>query len=239
MAPTSYTIHFVNRHKVDGQYAVFTAKPEVADEKDENIYTNVWQSYFCPGESEGFFELTVEYKYYAWAGTVPVRPAPNVVVTTGSAFPVDLGDEKKKGTLMPMTVIEGTPTLKPKDKKQEAPGGSFEIKTDSSFKQPNDTFLVGLALIDKNGLPSPIATVLADNKAITRIKPKPQFYIARFSEARTTLTNMIVDFTTYSTDSAHIEFPDGKNFAVVVHDDSGNFHVDYSSGDRIAPFPAL
>ncbi|KAK1240116.1 hypothetical protein MKX08_007558 [Trichoderma sp. CBMAI-0020] len=220
---TSYTISIENNRGANTNYATFMEPPEFTGGLQPLM--NVWYSTFAP--QGGSFELRTGMDFYAWTGTVPIAPAPGVVVTSGMSLLARLGNDSVPGSTFEKKIIQTFPTIE--EISPSAVSGAYEIKTGQDFTVPNNTYLVGLAKVNHRGQVTPIASVAPRNDMSIQITPKMRFFITESQQ----VPGEIVDHHAVTREGATVDFSSGegkgKVYARVVQGDDGRFTVAYYS----------
>ena len=137
----SYNIIVHNKTQQQHKYIV-TSEPVNTAADFSSVRTCVIASASLPPDGEAQFKIDRPNPYYAYAMAFYQTDGPGANVTTRSKKPVQLGQAKPDGTLVPGTsvqfrVLDGTPNLEtssvtPKDNTKFFPK-SFEIRTGSEF----------------------------------------------------------------------------------------------------------
>ncbi|KAN0095991.1 hypothetical protein V8E51_014796 [Hyaloscypha variabilis] len=223
---TTYKIIFVNNRGSDGNYAIFGGPPQFSTASSSTpVYSNVWISEFVP--SGGNITIQTTGQFYAWAGKVPFTPVPGTIIEGGVAEVAQLGTPTDPGSTYAMVIKQATPTLQ--GPTMTSLPSAFEIDCGHDFPNPNTTYLIGIGMLDGNGVVTPVASTLAQNGMNTQIFPIMKFYIGQYDlEAGT-----VVDFQSVSSDAAVIDFSGGPGYgqytAIVRQDLNANWNVTYGS----------
>ncbi|RFU72136.1 hypothetical protein TARUN_10123 [Trichoderma arundinaceum] len=218
---TSYTISVENNRGENTNYAVFMEPPEFTG--GQQPWMNVWYTSFVP--YHGSFEIRTGVDFYAWVGTVPMTPAPGVVVSSGMSLLARLGTASTPGSTFDEKITQSFPTIE--ETSPSAIAGSFEIKTGTDFTLPNNTYLLGLAKVNNRGQVAPVASIAPRNNMNIHITPKMKFFISESQQ----VPGEIVDYSSVSRDGAAIDFSSGealgKFYARAVQGNDGKFTVTY------------
>ncbi|KAE8379327.1 hypothetical protein BDV26DRAFT_291352 [Aspergillus bertholletiae] len=218
---TTYTIDVENHRGANTNYAVFMEPPQFSG--GQQPWMNVWYTSFVP--LGGTFSITTGIDFHAWVGSVPTRPAPGVVITSGMNLLSRLGSPSTPGSTFDLQVIESFPTIA--EITPTATAGAYEIDSGADFTVPNDTYLVGLAKVDHRGRVAPVASVAPLNNMKIQISPKMKFFVTESQQ----VAGEIVDYGAVLRDGATIDFSSGeglgKFYARVVQGTNGGFTVTY------------
>ncbi|KAB8277212.1 hypothetical protein BDV30DRAFT_235013 [Aspergillus minisclerotigenes] len=130
------------------------------------------------------------------------------MVNTGMSLPVRLGQGTTAGDTFNMVIKRNFPTIA--QSTPTAVASAYEINT-----------------VNNCGLVAPVAVANPFNNIKIQLTPKMKYYILESIYE----TGVIVDYQSVTREAGVIDFTSGKGagrfYAVVTHDDTGKFTVQY------------
>jgi hypothetical protein len=215
---TTYSISVLNSSGFSKSYVVFMEPPRVTSTGgNPDVYPNAWVTFngLMQGGTDSVTYTDATFAYWATA-TIPVAPGTTMGQSGVAAVNTATQDS--------VTFVGTTPVGFPQVTHGGAMSGSYRIIANGDFNATNG-FVFGLARPGNiPGIPSPVATFLAEPNDTFNITPVINFYVADGAYT----PGQVIDYTTASTNAANVSFT-GKSqtHAVVTQGSNGLFTTAY------------
>lgn len=215
----TYDIRVLNTSGFVKNYVVFMDVPKVTNKgASPNVYTNAWVTFrgVQPGSVDAVTYTDDTSALWSATGTAI---APGTTINQYGTVPVDTSQQDSVTFVGSGDGIGFEPVTH-----GGAMTGSYRIIANSDF-DASSGFLFGLARPGNvPGIPSPVATFLAEPNGTYDITPVEKFYIAEGVYQ----SGAIIDVSTVSTVSLGIDFTGrAQTAAVVTQGSNGAFSVVY------------
>ncbi|WP_426615952.1 hypothetical protein [Bradyrhizobium sp. McL0616] len=214
----TYTIRVLNSSGFTKSYVLFMQPPQVTSTGGQPVvYTNAWVTFgsIRPGSNDTVTYTDETYAYWATA-TLPI--APGTTMGQGGVAAVDTSKNDSvpfvgSGAIGFGTVAAGG-----------AMSGSYRIIATNDFNASNG-YLFGLARPGNvPGIPSPVATFLAEPNDTFNVTPVINFYVADGAYT----AGQVIDYTVASTNAGAVSFTGrAQTSAVVTQNPDGSFTTQY------------
>jgi hypothetical protein len=214
----TYDIRVLNNSGFAKSYVLFMQPPQVSATGGQPVvYSNAWVTFngIKPSGTDHVIYTDSTFAYWATA-TLPIAPGTTMGQDGFAAVDVSLKDSVPFIGTTPI----GFGTVTPGG----AMTGSYRIIASGDFNASNG-YLFGLARPGNiPGVPSPVATFLAEPNDTFNITPVINFYVADGAYT----PGEIIDYTSVSTDAGSVSFT-GKSQtnAVVTQGANGLFTTQY------------
>jgi hypothetical protein len=215
---TTYSISVLNSSGFAKSYVVFMAPPQVTSTGgNPEVFSNAWVTFpgILQGGTDSVTYTDATFAYWATA-MLPVAPGTTMGQSGSAAVNTATQDSVSFAGAAPVgfsAVTHGG-----------AMSGSYAISAHGDFNASNG-YLFGLARPGNiPGIPSPVATFLAEPNDTFNVTPVINFYVADGAYT----PGQIINYTTASTSAANVNFT-GKSqtHAVVTQGSNGEFTVQY------------
>ncbi len=214
----TYTIEVLNSSGFAKSYVIFMQPPQVSATGGQPVvYSNAWVTFngILQGGTDSVTYTDSTFAYWATA-TMPVGPGTTMGQSGVAAVDITQADS------VPFigSVPTGFGTVTPGG----AMTGSYRIIASGDFNATNG-YLFGLARPGNiPGIPSPVATFLAEPNDTFNITPVINFYVADGAYT----PGEIIDYTTASTSAGTVSFTGrSQTSAVVTQGTNGLFTTQY------------
>jgi hypothetical protein len=124
-----YQIYLQNKSNEVKRFIIFNEIPNVATEKIESPFTNIWGQTDGIGAQNGDVTFEINEEYFAVCGTQPSELDNGLVIKPSDHEDVLLRSGSTKGTLVHVEVEEGGVVIDKTKKGTTEKKGSFAIKT--------------------------------------------------------------------------------------------------------------
>lgn len=214
----TYTIQVLNSSGFAKSYVLFMQPPQVTSTGGQPvIYTNAWVTFngILPGGTDTVTYTDSTFAYWATA-TLPI--APGTTMGQSGVAAVDTTNQDSVPFVGSGNIGFGAVT----------PGGavtgSYRIIASNDFNASNG-YLFGLARPGNvPGIPSPVATFLAEPNDTFNVTPVINFYVADGAYT----PGEIIDYSMASTNAGTVSFTGLSQFsAVVTQNADGSFTTKY------------
>jgi hypothetical protein len=214
----TYTIRVLNSSGFAKSYVIFMQPPTVASTGGQPIvYSNAWVTFngIQPGSTDTVMYTDETFAYWATA-TTPVAPG----TTMGQSGVAAVDTTQQDSVPFIGTIPTGFGPLT----HGGAMTGSYRIIASGDFNASNG-YLFGLARPGNvPGIPSPVASFLAEPNDTFNVTPVINFYVADGAYT----PGEIIDYTTVSTNALNVNFTGrAQSHVVVTQDSGGNFSPQY------------
>lgn len=214
----TYSIKVLNSSGFGKSYVLFMQPPMVTSTGGQPvIYTNAWVTFngILPNGNDTVNYTDETYAYWATA-TLPI--APGTTMGQSGAAAVDTTTKDSVPFVGAGTIGFGPVTA------GGAMTGSYRIIAGSDFNASNG-YLFGLARPGNvPGIPSPVATFLAEPNDTFNITPVINFYVADGAYT----AGEIIDYSMASTNAGSVSFTGkAQTNAVVTQNADGSFTTKY------------
>jgi hypothetical protein len=215
---TSYSIQVKNSSAFRKSYVVLMQPPAVSTNgRQPVVYSNAWVTFVGvePGKFESVTIVDSTFAYWATA-TMPV--APGTTMGQGGAAAIDI--TAQDSVLFIGTNPAGFGSVTPSG----APPGSYRIIAGGDFDFSNG-YLFGLAKPGNiPGIPSPVATFVAEPNQTFDVTPAINFYVVDGWY----VPGQILDYSMVPAVSGIVSFAGrSESNAMVIQDSRGTFLTEY------------
>ena len=202
-----YTIKVLNSSGYDKSYVVFMAPPKVTGSVGQpSVFTNAWVTFHgvSPGSTDTITYTDLTYAYWATAA-MPI--VPGTTMGQSGVMPVNtMQQDSVQFHSSPQSIGFNATTH------GGAMSGSFRIIAGKDFNRSNG-YLFGLARPGNiPGVPSPVATFVAEPNDTFNITPVIKFYVADGAF----VPGSVINVSAFSTDLGAIDFTGKAQTNVVV-----------------------
>lgn len=214
----TYTIQVLNSSGFSKSYVLFMQPPQVTSTGGQPVvYTNAWVTF--PGIKPGGYDtLTYTDSTFAYWATATMPVAPGTTMGQSGVAAVDTTAQDSVPFIGAAPTGFGTVTP------GGAMSGSYRIIASGDFTASNG-FLFGLARPGNvPGIPSHVATFVAEPNDTFNITPVINFFVADGAY----VPGAIIDYTQASTDAGTVSFTGrAQTNAVVTQGTNGLFTTQY------------